>query len=55
MASGDYEVIGGFTVFNTTGPGSSADSGNSMATGAPTSDQMFPTVFRSTLAPFTIQ
>lgn len=55
VASGNYEVLGGFTVFNTTGPGSSADNGNSMAMGAPTSDQMFPTVFRSTLTPFTIQ
>jgi hypothetical protein len=53
--TGSYEVIGGFTVFNTTGPGSSADNGNSMATGAPTSNQMFPTVFRSTLTPFTVQ
>lgn len=53
--TGSYEVIGGFTVFNTTGPGSAADNGNSMAMGAPTSNQLFPTVFRSTLAPFTIQ
>ena len=51
---GKYEVMGGFTVYNTTGPGDAADNGNSMAMGPPTSDQMFPTVYRSTLLTFTI-
>lgn len=51
---GKYEVFGGFTVYNTTGPGDAADNGNSMAVGPPTSDQMFPTVYRSTLQSFTI-
>jgi len=55
LAAGNYEVIGGFTVFNTTGPGNAADNGNSMAEGGPTANQLFPSVYRSTLIPFTIQ
>jgi len=55
VATGNYEVIGGFTVYNTTGAGSAADTGNSMSIGAPTASQLFPTVYRSSLAPFTIQ
>jgi hypothetical protein len=51
---GQYEVIGGFTVFNTAGPGSGADNGSSMAQGPPTSSQLFPSVYRSTLSAFTI-
>ncbi|HEX4301063.1 MAG TPA: hypothetical protein VH327_09345 [Gammaproteobacteria bacterium] len=51
---GQYEVMGGFTVFNTAGPGSGADSGSSMAQGPPTSSQLFPSVYRSTLSAFTI-
>ncbi len=55
LAKGSYEVLGGFTVYNTAGPGSAAANGNSMATGQPTAAQMFPTVYRSILLPFTIQ
>ena len=55
LAKGDYEVLGGFTVYNTTGPGNAADNGSSMAEGQPTASQMFPTVYRSILLPFTIQ
>lgn len=51
---GQYEVMGGFTVFNTTGAGSAADNGNSMAEGPPTAAQLFPSVYRSTLSAFTI-
>ena len=54
LAVGDYEVFGGFTLYNTTGPGSAADNGSSMAEGPPTAKQMFPTVYISTLVPFTI-
>ncbi|HEY4127668.1 MAG TPA: FlgD immunoglobulin-like domain containing protein [Gammaproteobacteria bacterium] len=54
LAIGNYEVFGGFTVYNTTGPGNAADNGSSMAEGVPTSKQMFPTVYISTLAPITI-
>lgn len=53
--TGKYEVFGGFTVYNTTGPGNAADNGSSMAEGPPTSSQMFPSVYRSTLSAFTIQ
>jgi hypothetical protein len=53
--TGKYEVLGGFTVYNTTGPGDAADNGSSMAQGAPTAAQMFPSVYRSVLTPFTIQ
>jgi len=53
--TGKYEVFGGFTVYNTTGPGDAADNGSSMAEGPPTSSQMFPSVYRSTLSAFTIQ
>ncbi|HEY1992099.1 MAG TPA: hypothetical protein VGH71_06515 [Gammaproteobacteria bacterium] len=55
LPRGDYEVMGGFTVYNTTGPGGAADNGSSMAEGPPTSGQMFPSVYRSTLSAFTTQ
>ncbi|HEV2320859.1 MAG TPA: hypothetical protein VGT42_00735 [Gammaproteobacteria bacterium] len=55
LAKGSYEVLGGFTVYNTAGAGSAADNGNSMAKAQPTASQMFPTVYRSILLPFTIQ
>jgi hypothetical protein len=54
LALGNYEVFGGFTVYNTAGPGSAAANGSSMAQGPPTAKQMFPTVYISTLVPFTI-
>lgn len=54
LSAGNYEVMGGFTVYNTTGPGDSADNGDSMAEGAPTSGQLFPSVYRSDLIPFSI-
>ena len=54
LATGSYEVIAGFTVYKTTGPGDAADNGDSMAMGAPTATQLFPTVYRATLQPFTI-
>lgn len=55
LATGNYEVLGGFTVYNTAGPGSAAANGDSMAEGLPTAAQMFPSVYRSILLPFTIQ
>ena len=55
LATGNYEVLGGFTVFNTTGPGNAAANGSSMAEGPPTASQLFPSVYRSTLNAFTIQ
>lgn len=55
VPNGSYEVIGGFTVYNTTGMGSAADTGNSMSIGPPTASELFPTVYRSDLASFTIQ
>ncbi|MGE5625381.1 MAG: hypothetical protein ACM3ZT_07525 [Bacillota bacterium] len=55
VATGNYEVIGGFTVYNTTGAGGAADTGNSMSVGPPTASQLFPTVYRSNLMAFTIQ
>lgn len=55
VATGNYEVIGGFTVYNTTGAGAAADTGNSMSIGPPTAGQLFPTIYRSDLIPFTIQ
>ena len=54
VAVGSYEVLGGFTVYNTAGLGSAADNGNSMAEGQPTAAQMFPSVYRSIILPFTI-
>lgn len=54
LAVGNYEVFGGFTVYNATGPGNAADNGSSMAQGPPAAKQMFPTVYISTLVPFTI-
>jgi hypothetical protein len=55
VAAGNYEVMGGFTVYNTLGAGSAADNSSSMAEGQPTSAQMFPSIYRSILMPFTIQ
>jgi hypothetical protein len=54
LAIGNYEVFGGFTVYNTTGPGNAADNGSSMAQGPPSDKQMFPTVYISTLIPISI-
>ncbi|HEY3645370.1 MAG TPA: hypothetical protein VGM16_08535 [Gammaproteobacteria bacterium] len=54
LTTGQYEVMGGFTVFNTTGPGQGADNGSSMAEGPPTASQLFPSVYRSTLNAFSI-
>jgi hypothetical protein len=53
--TGKYEVFGGFTVYNATGPGDAADNGSSMAAGQPTAAQLFPSVYRSVLIPFSIQ
>lgn len=55
VGTGSYEVIGGFTVYNTAGPSGGADNGASMAQGAPTANQLFPTIYRSDLEPFSIQ
>lgn len=55
VAAGNYEVLGGFTVYNLTGAGSAANNSDSMAEGQPTSAQMFPSIYRSILLPFTIQ
>lgn len=55
LATGNYEVLGGFTVFNATGPGNAADNGSSMSEGPPTASELFPSVYRSTLNAFTIQ
>ncbi|HEV7165364.1 MAG TPA: BsuPI-related putative proteinase inhibitor [Gammaproteobacteria bacterium] len=54
LAVGSYEVLGGFTVYNTAGAGSAAANGDSMAEGQPTAAQMFPSIYRSILLPFTI-
>lgn len=54
LSTGSYEVIAGFTVYNTTGAGDAADNGDSMAMGVPTATQLFPTVYRATLQPFSI-
>lgn len=55
LVTGNYEVFGGFTVYNTAGAGAAADNGSSMIAGQPTAAQMFPTVYRSTLQFFSIQ
>lgn len=54
IGTGGYEVIAGFTVYNATGPGDAADNGDSMSIGAPTAQQLFPTVYRATLQSFSI-
>jgi len=55
LAAGNYEVMGGFTVYNTAGAGSAAANGDSMVAGQPTAKELFPTVYRSILLPFTLQ
>ena len=55
VAKGNYEVLGGVTVYNTSGAGSAADNGNSMAEGNPSASQMFPSVYRSVFLPFSVQ
>jgi Intracellular proteinase inhibitor len=57
VASGNYEVIGGVTCINnsTSSSSSSSTSSTCMPAGIPTSDQLVPSVFISTLVPFTIQ
>jgi hypothetical protein len=55
VVAGNYEVMGGLTVYNTVGAGGAADTGNSMAVGLPSGKQMTPTLYRSSLTFFTIQ
>ncbi|MGH8399355.1 MAG: BsuPI-related putative proteinase inhibitor [Gammaproteobacteria bacterium] len=57
VPSGNYEVIGGITCTNSSSSSSSSSStvSNCMPTGVPTSDQLVPSVYVSTLMPFTIQ
>ncbi|MGH8306781.1 MAG: BsuPI-related putative proteinase inhibitor [Gammaproteobacteria bacterium] len=57
VPSGNYEVIGGITCTNSSSSSSSSSStvSNCMPTGVPTSDQLVPSVYISTLMPFTIQ
>ncbi|MHB8405958.1 MAG: BsuPI-related putative proteinase inhibitor [Gammaproteobacteria bacterium] len=55
VAVGDYEVIGGLTCSNSTSSSTSSASTTCMPTGIPTSGQLAPSVYISTLAPFTIQ
>lgn len=54
LPAGDYEVIGGMTVYNTSGASAAADNAGSMATGAPAADQLSASSYRSDLMPFTI-
>jgi hypothetical protein len=54
VITGNYEVQGGLTVYNTVGAGGAADTGNSMAVGLPSGKQMTPTLYRSSLTFFTI-
>ncbi len=60
VASGDYEVIGGITCNNSSSSSSSSSSNSTsatdcMPTGILNSDQLVPSVYVSTLVPFTIQ
>lgn len=57
VPSGNYEVIGGMTCTNSSSSSSSSSTttNNCMPTGVPTSDQLVPSVYTSTLVPFTIQ
>ena len=57
VPTGSYEVIGGLTCNNSssTSSSSSTSATNCMPTGSLSSDQLVPTVFVSTLVPFTIQ
>jgi len=55
VANGSYEVIGGLTCTNGSSSSSSSASTTCMPTGIPTSVQLAPSVYISTLVPFTIQ
>lgn len=55
LGTGSYEVLGGLTVFNTTGPSDAANDGDSMTQGPPDAKQLDPSAFRSVLVPFSIQ
>ena len=60
VPTGSYEVIGGLTCNNSSSSSSSSSSSptsatNCMPAGSLSSDQLVPTVFVSTLEPFTIQ
>ncbi|MGA9855185.1 MAG: BsuPI-related putative proteinase inhibitor [Gammaproteobacteria bacterium] len=58
VPTGSYEVIGGMTCTNNSSSSSSSSTSTSstcMPTGIPTSDQLVPSVYISTLVPFTIQ
>ena len=56
ISSGNYEVFGGLTVFNTAGAGSPVNNADAMAIGAPAAVSQFtPSQYRSSLTEFSIQ
>lgn len=54
LASGQYEVMGGFTMYNRGGTNYAEDDADAMATGTPMPTQLTPTQYRSVLTLFTI-
>lgn len=54
LPAGDYEVLGGVTVYNTAGANSAADNTDSMATGTPNASELSVSRYRSILTLFTL-
>ena len=54
LATGQYEVFGGLTMYNTGGSNYAEDDADAMALGTPTAAQLTPTQYRSVLNLFTI-
>lgn len=55
LSSGQYEIMGGLTMYNRGGENYAEDDADAMATGVPIPTQMTPTQYRSVLTMFTIQ
>jgi Intracellular proteinase inhibitor len=54
LATGQYEIFGGLTMYNTGGSNYAEDDADAMAPGTPTATQLTPTQYRSVLSLFTI-
>lgn len=54
LSTGQYEILGGLTMYNTGGSNYAEDDNDAMAPGTPTATQLTPTQYRSVLSMFTI-
>lgn len=55
LASGEYEIMGGLSMYNRGGQDYAEDDADAMATGSPDATQLSPTQYRSVLTMLTIE